>query len=484
MLRKPPKNPSWRISASLGLLVALTAGPARAQAPAFADSVAHVPVPLVFDGTGTSVWGPVPATADSVAFRPEDPGLSLWEYPVAGLWWLVKLPFALLNAGMKAVVNWWGEIPFSDTIALMLSRHPEFGVRPAAEWTPSGGFEYALDFYEHRLLGGKLHAHYLHGASVRGNLVNAVATRAYLSDQTWLDLICSYDRRGAERYYGPGSESRRADESYFTGRNVWAGGALVQHLDHDLSIEGRVYYSDLSNAGPRKTDDRPSVDEVFAGDLPYGWDQSSTGMSYELEVGHDATGSSGRAVQGGLRRASVSYFHPTSGPGHDHVQYRLGLEQFIGGHGPSGRRLALKALWSWIDSGGNPVHFQRLLTNDVGDSFRGFHDFRFRDRGIIGLTTEYRYPVWDYAQIAGALGADGYVFYEAGQVFSDHQLIRMKSLTHSIGMGIRLVRVDDFMALAEIAGSREDLIARVSVSQVFQRAKGGMYHGRIPVPAR
>jgi hypothetical protein len=168
----------------------------------------------------------------------------------------------------------------------------------------------------------------------------------------------------------------------------------------------------------------------------------------------------------------------------DFVQYRVQLEQFIGGQQPSGRQLAIKAFWSWLDTGGGLVHYQRLPTNHEADAFRGFHDFRFRDRGITGWTLEYRYPVWDYGQVGGRMGMDGYVFWDAGQVFGDHEAMRLRSMTHSLGMGIRLVSVEDFMVRAEIAGSREDVMARLSVSQIFQRAKGGVYDGRVPIPMR
>jgi hypothetical protein len=79
---------------------------------------------------------------------------------------------------------------------------------------------------------------------------------------------------------------------------------------------------------------------------------------------------------------------------------------------------------------------------------------------------------------------DGYVFWDTGQVFSDHSLLKLEDLTHSFGLGIRLVNTDDFMLRAEIAGSREDLMARLSVSQIFQRHKGGVYHGIVPIPMR
>ena len=79
---------------------------------------------------------------------------------------------------------------------------------------------------------------------------------------------------------------------------------------------------------------------------------------------------------------------------------------------------------------------------------------------------------------------DGYVFWDTGQVFDDHSRIRLESLTHSLGIGVRLVTGSSFVFRGELAGSREDFIARFSLSQVFQRQRGGMYDGRSPIPMR
>lgn len=484
-MRTVPPRKLICLLALFGCGVLMAAVPlARAQEPAWPDSVTAGVVPLVFDGTGTSAWGPISDAPDSLGARPRTPSLSLWEYPVAGLWWLVKLPFSILNYGLKAVVPWFGDVPFHDEIARLLSKLPDFGLRVQAEWTPSSGFRYRLQFYEHRLFENRLWLQYTHTGGGRGDLQNAAGARILLREKTWLDFVGNYYREGAGRYYGPGPDSRPEEESYFSGRNVWAGGSFRHHFERGFAAETRVLYTELRPSDPVYSDRFVSTGEVFATSLPVGWGETSTGTSYELELVHDSTNTPGRGVEGGVRRAAFAYFHPTSGPGSDFVQYRIGLEQFIGGPSPAGRQLALKGFWSWMDPAGGDIPFQRLLVNEGSDSFRGYHDFRFRDRGIVGFTVEYRYPVWDFGQVGGGLGLDAYNFYDSGQVFGDHSSIRMESLTHSLGMGLRLAHAKDFMFLAEVAGSREDLIARFSVRQVFQNAKGGVYEARVPIPMR
>jgi hypothetical protein len=332
------------------------------------------PVPLTFDGTGASGWGPVTDEVDSTAsFRPEHPGWSLWEYPVGGLWWLIKLPFALLESGFRGLVDWWGDIPFFRTVAEWLSRLPDYGVRVRAEWTPASGFRYGVNVYEHRALDGRMHVQYWHAGGGRGDLVNTGSTRFFLGDQTQLDFVASYHRRGAERYFGLGPDSDRDQESFFTGRYVWFGSSIQRYLPNDFGIVAKAFYSDVSSGGPRQPWKFDSIEEIHAGELPRGFGDTSTGMSYEFELRHESVDTHGRAVNGGLRRAMIGYFHPTSGIGVDLMHYRVVLEEFIGGKQPSGRQLAVKAFWSWLDNGDGAVHFQRLLANHDADAFRGYH---------------------------------------------------------------------------------------------------------------
>jgi hypothetical protein len=51
-------------------------------------------------------------------------------------------------------------------------------------------------------------------------------------------------------------------------------------------------------------------------------------------------------------------------------------------------------------------------------------------------------------------------------------------------LGVRLVTSQSFVLRAELARSNEAFIASLSMSQPFQRDRGGMSDGKSPVPMR
>ena len=58
------------------------------------------------------------------------------------------------------------------------------------------------------------------------------------------------------------------------------------------------------------------------------------------------------------------------------------------------------------------------------------------------------------------------------------------NLTRSYGIGVRLIGNGGFAARAEIGRSKEETVARLSLDQVFQYAKGGLMHGKDQVAVR
>lgn len=113
-----------------------------------------------------------------------------------------------------------------------------------------------------------------------------------------------------------------------------------------------------------------------------------------------------------------------------------------------------------MESEGDTSHFARLLTNSDPNQMRGYDDDRWRDRGLLLLNAEYRFPVWAYRERRGT-GIDGYLFVDSGQVFSDDDRPALRDLVHSYGGGFRL-----------------------SMDQIFQYPKNALYHGRPPIPLR
>jgi hypothetical protein len=138
---------------------------------------------------------------------------------------------------------------------------------------------------------------------------------------------------------------------------------------------------------------------------------------------------------------------------------------------------------SWLEPVSDaPIPFQRLLHNNDPDLLRGFPDRRWRDRGLVLLTAEYRWPLWVYNRAEGT-GIDAYVLMDIGQVFPELSAISTADFTTSVGGGIRLLSTGGFVLRLEYAHGAEGGLWRLQSSQVFQFTRG-LFHGRDAVPVR
>jgi outer membrane protein assembly factor BamA len=96
-------------------------------------------------------------------------------------------------------------------------------------------------------------------------------------------------------------------------------------------------------------------------------------------------------------------------------------------------------------SAGQEVPFYLLPALGGPTTLRGFSNYRFRDRNLLLLNAEYRWPI--------LRALDGALFYDAGTV-TDHSL----SVHHAhtdYGAGVRLHSTTRTLARLDFARSRE-----------------------------
>src|SRR6185312_8732869 len=163
--------------------------------------------------------------------------------------------------------------------------------------------------------------------------------------------------------------------------------------------------------------------------------------------------------------------------------YRAELQQFFTLWHPY-RVLALRGYGSWLDpAGSNDIPFQRLMVNDTPDVLRGYRSFRFRDRGLVVLNSEYRFPVL-MKQRPGGSGVNLYPLADWGQVFDDVGQIGLNEMKFSYGVGLRLEGMRGLVARFEWARSSEESTFLFRMDQIFQFVRLGFVYGRDPVPSR
>jgi outer membrane protein assembly factor BamA len=312
-----------------------------------------------------------------------------------------------------------------------------------------------------------------------------LGTHFAVDHPTELQLGAGYRVRPNARYFGLGPGALEANESRYTHEMSWVGAAVERRLHRSISLELVSLFTTVGARGP-KDDDDPTLVEVFGDDRPLGYGDRSDGVTVGLTLQSDTTERTGTPESGALIRGGGSYFVETGEGDLSYWTTRGEIQLFV----PlwfTERALALRAFYTWIDPtagrGTASIPFQRLMTNDDPDLLRGYRDFRWRDRGMTLATAEYRWPIWA-GRGNGDFGLHMYLFTDIGQVFGDNEEIALRNMTESFGAGVRVVSWGWFAGRAEIGFSEEETVLRLRADQTFQFQKGGLYHGRNPVPSR
>jgi hypothetical protein len=291
-----------------------------------------------------------------------------------------------------------------------------------------------------------------------------------------------YRVRGNARYFGVGPDTREKDESFYRQDLFWGGLNLRRRVAGSVFAEGDILYSSIAAGEPNKGK-TPSLSTIFAGALPPGFGQHSYGVSGGVQISQESDFGDGRTTRGGSRRIRVERFESTDKHRAAFWSYRGELQQFF----PLWHRyrvLALRGYGSWLDpAGAGVIPFQRLMINDTPDALRGYHSFRYRDRGMVALDAEYRFPFWSKTA-PGEAGIDLCPLADWGQVFGDAEEIGLRRMKFSYGLGLRIESKRGFAARIEWAHSLEGSTFLLRGDQIFQFAKLGLLHGRDPVPAR
>lgn len=494
-MRHTPSFPSL-VSAALATLV-LADAPAWSQDDASATTPAAEPpaAPPATPATpagGESRWGafPAPDSSNTAALsgRPQP----AWEKIINFPYNVAFLPVKLTVTGIEMTVEAFQEKPVLRRLAHL------FPLRAGAALISGGisvgggegfGGNVSVDVHE---FGANHHAMKLRLAGqTRGERRATMAFRFRRSDVSWFDVGGGYRSDHNEHFYGIGPDTPESAESFHRREVAWAGATWTRQRG-DFASKVLGLYSSVGATGTDHSDD-PHLSEVFAGALPFGYRDRSEGLAAGLEISHENTAFAGppsapwrernRPEGGGLRRASVSWFQGKGNLNAEFWTWRVEAQQFV--PLPHSRRaLALRGYISRIENEGDePVPFQRLLTNDDPDVFRGYPDGRFHDLGLTAVTAEYRWPLWALKS-ENSIGADAYLFADFGQVFDETDEIALRRLTESYGGGIRVGGEGRFVGRIEIGWSEEGTQFRFRADQLFQFEKFGLFAGRSPVPDR
>ncbi|HEU4724794.1 MAG TPA: BamA/TamA family outer membrane protein [Candidatus Eisenbacteria bacterium] len=433
--------------------------------------------------TVESYWGPIAAEPDTVAVALAEPPKPVWEHVLLAPYRVVTFPIVLVSKGTGASLTYMDEHRVIERAATLLGpRKGPFGFLLDFRFGGLSGFGGGL-IAEHTKFLGEGNTLRVRGSTTTNHDDRAGVAARFRSDRGgFVEFGAGYRQRPNVRYFGLGPKSREEDESYLHQEAGWIGLDVRRPFGGESHLELNLDYTTVATGAPGSDNDPPAEDYFPPSSLP-GYGRHSYGVTFGGQWMHESPGLQNRPGRGGLQRVRASYFQSVD---RDQVRfwtYRGEVQHFITLWRPL-RVLALRGVGSWIGNvGSDPVPLARLNTNDDPDLLRGYDDFRWRDRGIVITTAEYRWPVWAHQRPYGP-GIDAYLLTDGGQVFDDARQIALREMKLSYGGGLRIESGRGFVFRIEYARSEETSIIRLRADQVFQFVKGGFLYGREPVPAR
>ena len=250
-------------------------------------------------------------------------------------------------------------------------------------------------------------------------------------------------------FFGVGRESDLADHSNFRLRDWAAGGlASVRPLPW-LAIGGRVegIWPEIRSGRSSRF---PSIESRFDDAEAPGLTAQPDFLRYQALLDIEIPAAAGEALHQGTKfRIAYSAYSDRQLDRYSFSRLDLEAQQRFALFGPL-RRLTLHGWLSTAhtDAGNEvPFYFQHTLggkwnllgvqedligSDGTQATLRGFRNFRFRDRDLLLLQAEYRFPVW------GPI--DATVFAEAGKVAARRADLDLSGLERSAGFSVSVMR--------------------------------------------
>ena len=171
--------------------------------------------------------------------------------------------------------------------------------------------------------------------------------------------------------------------------------------------------------------------------------------------------SGSRVVDGNRIIPGVDWHHSIDDTDYHYVNYKVELNHFLNVPLlPETRRIGLRALLERAEPiSGEGVPFFEHPYLGGSDDLRGYRARRLQDRGALLLTAEYRYPIWDFADVT--------LFVDQGQVFKDFEDIAYNRFRTDAGFGFHLVTGGGLAFRSEFAFSKSTSRFIISISPTF-----------------
>lgn len=138
------------------------------------------------------------------------------------------------------------------------------------------------------------------------------------------------------------------------------------------------------------------------------------------------------------------------GANYDFRMYNLNLKYYL----PLGKT-TLASMINWGAQKGD-LPFYRMFSLGGSYSLRGYTSDRFRGKGVVNTSIEWRVPLFKPIKLFGYnLKLQGAIFFDAGKVAKSFQYLSINDWHKSYGAGFRVIADDNFVLRFDLAKSPE-----------------------------
>lgn len=429
-----------------------------------------------------SYWGPIPARSDSNSVRLENPSTPTWEHVANAPYHLVGIPFRIGNFITRETVetmDGWGLFDMPPVPEKGLPLPGGFLMMPQGGYSSLAGWQLGANFRHPHFLGERNKAYLVVESSTRHADILGGGFRFALGDVWELDLGGGGTDIPLARYFGRGHQAGEDEESYYNRISRWGGFDLTRRMTTHSHTRLRVFFSRLiARESAYNTDE--ALRFVHDRHLPAGFPGESEGITTQVDWFLDTAQVDGRPTHGTFKRLALAYFQSTDGSDLSYLQYTFDVQRFL----PlwhTKRVLGLRAFGTRIlPDGGGPVPLTRLVSSYRPYDLRGIESHRYHGLGNLGLSAEYRWPIW-VVKGRSETGVDAFLFADTGQVYDHADEISFAHFAFTYGLGLRLLGSrDNLMASVSIGFGPGDTQFNFGFSQAFQYSGKGMMYGSDP----
>ena len=231
-------------------------------------------------------------------------------------------------------------------------------------------------------------------------------------------------------FFGIGEGSLNTNRTNYRLKDVDVLGFATVRTTPWLSIGSRVGVLRGVKIAPGTSSLSPAIGERFDQVTAPGLTRQPGFLHGDVSVAVDTQDAPGYATSGGRYRLAVAAFQDQN---YGQYSFRR-LDADAAQHFPIFHKswvLTLRGRAVLTQSApGQEVPFYLLPTLGGSSTLRGFADYRFRDRNLVLVNAEYRWPLIRAMEAA--------VFYDAGTVARSVRALSMRQLHSDYGVGLRL----------------------------------------------